>query len=93
MTPLGLLTNHPGLGLLASLRRDELDWYVYSGANSTRRATLCCVYKRVRKRRLLNIIGSQQNIGSLGSRVTLPWCLRVMTLYDGPVLTITDHQT
>jgi hypothetical protein len=44
MTLLGLSVSHPGLGLLAFLRRDELDWYMYSGANSTRSGTLRCVY-------------------------------------------------
>ena len=40
--------DHPGLGLLASLRRDELYWYVCSGVSSIRGTTLCRVYKRVR---------------------------------------------
>ena len=34
ITLLGLSMSHPGLSLLALLRRDELDWYMYSGAKS-----------------------------------------------------------
>ena len=36
--------NESGLGLLSSLLRDELDSDAHSRANSTRNATLLCVY-------------------------------------------------
>ena len=45
--------NHPGLGLLASLHKGELDSDVYLRANPTRRATLRWVHNGCAKNSVL----------------------------------------